>query len=153
MRRLTVLLVLGATACGGGSQRPGTPAPQTMQETVTQFLGAVKANNLARLGQLWGTYKGAAAASMDPTELSQRLTVIQRYWAHTGARVVEGPLGVPGNERLHTFRVELQRSNCVRVVPLDLIQTRAGTWVVYDAHLEAAGNPALACPPAGGTRP
>lgn len=153
MRRLTVLVVLGATACGGGTQPPGSAAPQTMQETVTQFLGAVKANNLVRLGQLWGTDKGPAAASMDPTELSQRLTVIQVYWSHSGARVVEGPLAVPANERLRMFRVELRRSNCVRVVPLDLIQTRHGTWVVYDAHLEAAGNPALACPPAGGTRP
>lgn len=153
MRRLTVLLVLGATACGGGSQRPGSAPPQSMQEAVTQFLGAVKANDLGRMGELWGTDKGPAAASMDPTELSQRLTVIQRYLTHSGFRVVDGPLTVPGNERLRTFRVELQRSNCVRVLPLDVIQTRGGGWVVYDVHLEAAGNPAVGCPPAGGTRP
>jgi hypothetical protein len=153
MRRFTVLIGLGALACGGGSARSVTPAPQSMQETVTQFLGAVKANNLARMGQLWGTDKGPAAASMNPTELSQRLTVIQRYLTHTGFRVLEGPLAVPGNERMRTFRVELQRANCARVLPLDLIQTRAGGWLVYDVHLEAAGNPAMACPPAGGTRP
>lgn len=153
MRRFTMLLGLGALACGGGSARPGSPAPQSMQETVTQFLGAVKANDLTRMGQLWGTDKGPAAASMNPTELSQRLTVIQRYLNHTGFRVVEGPLAVPGNERLRTFRVELQRSTCARVMPLDVIQTRAGGWLVYDVHLEAAGNPVMACPPAGGTRP
>lgn len=153
MRRLTVLVVLGATACGGGSQRPGAAAPQSMQETVTQFLAAVKANNLARMGQLWGTAKGPAAASMDATELSQRLQVIQRYWTHAGARVVEGPIAVPGNERMRRFRIELQRANCARVVPLDVIQTRSGAWVVFDVHLEAVGNPMLACPPGGGTRP
>jgi len=155
MRRLTVLAVLGATACGGGGPRPGAPAPQSMQATVTQFLTAVKANNLARMGQLWGTDKGPAAASMDPTELSQRLQVIQRYWTHIGARIVEGPLAVPGNERVHMFRIELQRSNCARVVPLDVIETRNGGWVVFDVHLEAVGNPMMACPPgtATGTRP
>lgn len=153
MRRLAVLVVLGATACGGGSQRPGSAAPNSMQETVNQFLGAVKANDLGRMGRLWGTDKGPAAASMDPAELSQRLTVIQRYLTHSGFRVIEGPLTVPGKERLRTFRVELHRLNCVRVLPLDVIQTRSGGWVVYDVHLEAAGNPVLACPPAGGTRP
>ena len=152
LRRLTVMLLLGAAACGGG-QAPGAAGPSAMQETVTRFLAAVRANNLARMGELWGTDKGPAAGSMDPTELSQRLTVIQRYLTHSGFRFVEGPLAVPGNDRLRTFRVELQRSNCARVLPLDLIFTRAGTWVVYDVHLEAAGNPVAACPPAPGTRP
>jgi hypothetical protein len=66
--------------------------------------------------------------------------------------VLEGPVAVPGNDRLRTFRVELQRAACTRVVPIDLIQTRAGGWIVYDVHLEAAGNPMLGCRP-GGTRP
>lgn len=152
MRRLTVLAVLGAFGCGGG-QRPSAATPQDMQETVTRFLAAVKANDLSRMGQLWGTDKGPAAASMNPTELNQRLTVIQRYLTHSGFRVIQGPLAVPGNERLRTFRVELQRTNCARVLPIDVVQTRAGGWVVYDVHLEAAGNPVLACPPAAGTRP
>lgn len=151
MRRLTVLAVLGAVACGGG-QSPATAAPQSMQETVTRFLSAVKSNDLSRMGQLWGTEKGPAAGSMDPTELSQRLTVIQRYLTHSGFRIIQGPLAVPGNDRMRTFRVELQRATCARVLPIDVVQTRGGGWVVYDVHLEAAGNPAMACPPAG-TRP
>lgn len=49
------------------------------------------------------------------------------------------------------FRVELQRPQCTRVMPMDLIRTGGG-WVVFDVHLEAAGNPMLACQPGGGTR-
>ena len=152
MRRLMVLAALGALACGGG-QRPSTAAPQDMQETVTRFFAAVKANDLTRMGQLWGTEKGPASSSMDAVELSRRLTVIQKYLTHTGYRVIQGPMAVPGNERMRTFRIELQRTTCARVLPIDLVQTRDGGWIVYDVHLEAAGNPAMVCPPATGTRP
>lgn len=157
LRRVGVVVGLGialatAAACGANAGA-AAPAPQTMQETVTRFLGAVKGNDLGRMGQLWGSERGAAATWMKPEELSQRLTVIQKYLAHTGSRVVEGPLAVPGKANLRTFRVELQRPQCTRVVPLDVIQTSAGGWVVYDVHLEAAGNPVQACTPPGGTRP
>lgn len=153
IRRVGILVAVGVwgMACGGNT-RSAPPTPQTMQETVTRFLGAVKANDLDRMGQLWGSARGPAANWMKPQELSQRLTVIQKYLAHNGSRVVEGPLNVPGRQELRTFRVELQRPNCTRVVPLDLIQTGGG-WVVFDVHLEAAGNPVLACQSGGGTRP
>ena len=153
IRRVGILVAVGVwgVACGGNT-RTAPPAPQTMQETVTRFLGAVKANDLDRMGQLWGSARGPAANWMKPEELSQRLTVIQKYLAHTGSRVIQGPLAVPGRDDLKMFRVELQRPQCTRVVPLDLIQTGGG-WVVFDVHLEAAGNPVLACQSAAGTRP
>lgn len=153
MRRLAMLMLVGVTACGGRGTGAAALPPQTMQDAVTRFLDAVKTNDLSRMGQLWGTERGPAATTMNPTELSQRLTVIQKYLAHTGSRVLEGPIAVPGDDRLRTFRVELQRPQCARVVPIDLIQTRAGGWIVYDVHLEAAGNPVLGCQPGGGTRP
>jgi hypothetical protein len=155
MRRFGVGVVLGATvaltACGGHAASGG-PSPQTMQETVTGFLHAVQTNDLGRMGRLWGNDRGPAATWMKPEELAQRLTVIQKYLAHTGSRVVEGPLTVPGKDNLRAYRVELQRPNCTRVVPLDIVQTHSGAWVVFDVHLEAAGNPVLGCSPAG-TRP
>jgi len=42
--------------------------------------------------------------------------------------------------------VELQRQNCNIVVPIDLVRTHTGGWIVKDPHLEAAGNPAKPCP-------
>jgi hypothetical protein len=154
MQRFPVLLALGLLGCGGGSQSGSTPpAPQSTQTTLTEFLGAVRTNDLRRMGQLWGTDRGPAAAWMDPTTLSQRLQVMQRYLVHTGFRIVDGPSAAPGKSRVQSFRVELHRSNCMRVVPFDLIQTSTGGWVVQDVHLEAAGNPMLACPPPPGTRP
>lgn len=145
-RRLALLLFLlaGATACGGGPG-PGAPVPQSMNESVAQFLAAVKSNDQKRMGELWGTERGPAARSMNADVLHQRLTVIQKYLDHTGYRIIEGPLLVPGRDDLRTYRVELQRTNCNQVLPIDVVRTRSGGWLVYDVHLESAGTPAGRC--------
>lgn len=150
---LIVLSLWAAAACG---RRPDSqvPIPQTVNASVAEFFAAVKANDLKRMGGLWGTERGPAEQFMDPTVLRQRLTVIQRYLAHTGYRIIEGPLAVPARADVRTFRVELQRDRCVQVLPIDVIRTRSGGWLVYDVHLESAGNPAARCqPPGSGTRP
>jgi len=123
-----------------------------MNETVAQFLAAVKANDLAHMGGLWGSERGAAAGWMKPDELKMRLSVIQKYLNHDGYRVVEGPLPVAGHDNERSYRIELQRAACNTVQPIDLIRTKSGAWVVYDVHLESAGNPVGRCRP-GGTGP
>jgi hypothetical protein len=126
-----------------------------MNESVTQFLAAVQANDQKRMGQLWGTEHGAAAGTMSADVLRQRLTVIQKYLDHTGYRIIEGPLLVPGHDELRAFRVELQRENCSQVMPIDVVRTRSGGWLVYDVHLESAASPGRCPPPSAssGTRP
>ena len=154
-RRLALaLLVLAGSAACGKNPGAGAPVPQSMNESVAQFFTAVKGNDLTRMGQLWGTERGPAADNMNPAVLHQRLTVIQKYLDHTGYRIIEGPLVVPGHDELRSFRVELQRTNCNQVLPIDLVRTRSGGWLVYDVHLESAGSPGGRCPQAGtGTRP
>ena len=152
MRRLPVCLLLLGAACGRGSALQ-TPAPQSVNAALEQFLSAVKANDQSRMGALWGTDRGPANQWMKSQELRQRLAVIQKYLEHVGYRIVEGPLTVPNRDDLRTYRVDLQRSGCNQVVPIDVIRTRSGGWLVYDVHLEAAGSPASRCQPAGsGTR-
>ncbi len=151
MRRLAVLMALGGLACGSS---PAPVSPQSMSETLTQFLSAVNANDLSQMGHLWGTERGPAADWMKPEELKQRLAVIQKYLKHAGYRVVEGPAAVPGRDNRRAYRVELQREQCNFVLPIDLVRTKNGGWLVYDVHLESAGNPAAACKPQNsGTRP
>src|SRR2546421_7638692 len=152
MKRLAVCIVLLA-GCHQGNGSAG-PAPQSMNESVSQFLAAVKANDLKRMGELWGTERGPAANNMNSGVLQQRLTVIQKYLDHTGYRIIEGPLLVPGHDELRTFRVELQRANCNQVMPIDVVRTHSGGWLVYDVHLESAGSPGARCQPTEtGTRP
>jgi hypothetical protein len=145
---LVLLLLTGVAACGK-NPGAGAPVPQSMNESVAQFMAAVKANDQKRMGELWGTERGPAGRSMNPDVLRQRLTVIQKYLAHTGYRIIEGPLLVPGRDDLRTYRVELQRANCNQVLPMDVVRTRSGGWLVYDVHLESAGSPAGRCQPAG----
>jgi len=148
-----LLLFAGSIACGK-NPGAGTPVPQSMNESVRQFLLAVKANDLKRMGQLWGTERGPAADNMNPGVLQQRVTVIQKYLDHTGYLILEGPLLVPGRDELRTFRVELQRTKCNQVMPIDVVRTRSGGWLVYDVHLESANSPGARCSPAEtGTRP
>jgi len=152
MRRLSVTLLFLAAACGGRSG-PQTPQPQSVNAALEQFLAAVKANDLGRMGGLWGTERGPAAEWMKAQELRQRLAVIQKYLDHVGYRIIEGPLAVPNRSDLRTYRIDLQRSVCNQAVPIDVVRTRSGGWLVYDVHLEAAGSPGGRCqPPGSGTR-
>lgn len=153
IRRLALFLFVLAsgTACGG-NPGSGAPVPQSMNESIAQFLAAVKANDHKRMGALWGTERGPAARSMNGDVLRQRLTVIQKYLDHSGYRIIEGPLRVPNRDELRTYRVELQRTHCNQVMPIDVIRTRSGGWLVYDVHLESAGNPGR-CQAATGTGP
>jgi len=124
-----------------------------MEVTVAAFLDAVRANDLSRLGNLWGSERGPAASWMPADELKKRLTVIQLYLNHDGYRIVEGPLAVEGHDNERTFRVELERRGCNLVVPLDLVQVKNGGWLIVDAHLESVSNPVGGCKPSGGTGP
>lgn len=150
MRRLVAVVLAGWSLSCGGSQ-VAAPAPRSMDQAVTDFLAAVKRNDIAGMARLWGDERGPVSW-MKPEELSQRLRTIQKYYTHDGSRVVEGPLTIPGKPQQRLFRVELQRQRCARVVPMSVIQTRDGGWLVFDLHLAEAGNPMRPCPPPG-TRP
>jgi hypothetical protein len=143
--RLTVLVALASLACGGGAG-PGKLTPQTPQETLAQFMAAVKANDLQRMGTLWGSDRGPASGWMKGNVLKERLAVMQKYLDHAGYRAVEGPLAVPGRANMQTFRVELQRANsCTFVFPIDLVRTKGATWVVNDVHLGSLPTPGGTC--------
>ena len=101
MRRLTVLLTLLGAACGRGAAGPQTPVPQSVNAALEQFLTAVKANDLSRMGALWGTDRGPASQWMKSAELRQRLAVIQKYLDHAGYRLVdETPRPGAGGRRI-----------------------------------------------------
>ena len=142
--RLTVLVALGCLACGGAG--PGKLAPQSPQETLAQFMSAVKANDLERMRTLWGSERGLASGHLKSTDVNQRLAVLQIYLNHVGYRVVEGPLPVPNKDDRRLLRVELQRStSCTVVVPIELARTKEGRWLVVGTDLASIPNPAAAC--------
>lgn len=149
-RRLVPYLLAVLAACGG-NPAPATPSPATPADALAGFLDAVRQSDLSRMGQLWGSERGPAANWMDPQELNKRVAVIQKYLGHSGYRVVEGPMPIPGQSRRMAFRVELRRQDCVHVQAIDVVRVNRGGWVVQDVHLGEARSPVQACPSGTGT--
>jgi hypothetical protein len=89
---------------------------------------------------------------MEPAEMNKRVAVIQKYLAHGGYRVVEGPMPIPGESRRMAFRVELRRDDCVHVQAMDVVRVDHGGWVVQDVHLGKRDPRSSACPPDGTPR-
>jgi len=150
-QRLVPFLLAAFAACGGGTPAPVTPSPATPADALAGFLDAVRQNDLSRMGRLWGSERGPAVGWMAPEELNKRVSIIQTYVMHSGYRVVEGPMPVPGESRRMSFRVELRRDDCVHVQTIDVVRVDNGGWVVQDVHLGEARSPAQACPSGTGT--
>src|SRR5438876_10858646 len=96
---LTVLVALASLACGGGAG-PEKLAPQSPQETLAQFMAAVKDNNISRMGTLWGSECGPASYWMNSDQLCERITVVQKYVIYVGFRVILVPPAVPGTSHI-----------------------------------------------------
>src|SRR6266704_34332 len=92
---LTVLVALGCLACGGAG--PGKLAPQSPQETLAQFMSAVKANDLERMRTLWGSERGLASRRLLRVEL-QRSTSCTVVVPIELARTKEGRWLVVGTD-------------------------------------------------------
>jgi hypothetical protein len=143
-------MLVGVACGGGGGGHSQVPIPATLDAALSQFLDAAKAKDVQQMGRLWGTARGPAVEWMSDSTLQMRMSIVQRYLTANGYRVVDGPLPVPGHADRRLVHVELQRSQCVHVQPIELIQARRGGWLVYDVHLESA-NETITCP--AGTRP
>jgi hypothetical protein len=144
MKPVPALLLTGlvATACGGRPPASSVPLSQNPAAAVEAFLAAVNANDLASMGQRWGTDRGPAANWMDREVLHQRLTVIQSLLVHE--RFAIEPGNAPAAPNKPVLHVRLFRHGCQPVVPFTMVQHRGG-WLVENVALEAAGNPARSC--------
>src|SRR5207237_10644165 len=78
--RLTVLVALGCLACGGAG--PGKLAPQSPQETLAQFMSAVKANDLERMRTMWGSERGLASGTLSVRVSITRHSILLIYLSH-----------------------------------------------------------------------
>jgi hypothetical protein len=111
---------------------------------------AVQANDLDRMGQLWGTASGPAAKDMDRGELQMRLTVMQRYLTHDQYEVTSRGASAGQADRTRTYQVRLTRRGCVLDIPFQLVRSGGG-WLVGVVDVTRAGNPARSCGGGDGT--
>jgi hypothetical protein len=138
-------LILATAGCAG-KQAPAGTLPDSPTAVVQRFLEAVRQNDVATMGRLWGDAgKGPANAWFKPPdELQKRLMVIRSILVYE--KYALDPIGVlPGTaEGQRIVRVHLTRNKCEPVVPFTVAPYRGG-WLVVDIDLAAAGNPVRVC--------
>jgi hypothetical protein len=131
-------------ACGGGGAGQVHPA-STATAAVQNFMKAVADSNLTTMANLWGTARGPAAVTRQPSDYERRITVMQAYLSHDDYRVLSD---VPdGSPVRHAVQVQIRRQACTWDVPFTVIQMSDGNWLVNQVDLGSAGNPAKPCNP------
>lgn len=132
-------------ACSGAS----TPAPvhpaNTASAAVQNFMRAVADSNLTAMAGLWGTTRGPAAKTRQPSDYARRIVVMQTYLSHDDSRILSDT--PDGSDARHAVQVQLRRQACTWTVPFTVIQLTDGTWIINQVDLTAAGNPSRPCNP------
>jgi len=128
--------------CGQSSmQVPPSPSPESAVET---FLTSVADSNLAKMAQFWGTAKGSAAETKEPSDYLKRIEVMQVYLRHNSFEIASTRPSQDGDDA-RDILVDLQRGTCVRQVPVQVVRTRASRWIIRNIDLTALGNPLAPC--------
>jgi hypothetical protein len=137
-------LLLAACSSGGGGASQVPPA-NTASAAVQNFMKAVADSNLTSMANLWGTPRGPAAKTREPSDFERRIAVMQAYLSHDDYRIMTD---VPdGSEARRAMQVQIRRQACTWDIPFTVIQITDGTWIINQVDLATAGNPARPCDP------
>jgi hypothetical protein len=131
-------------ACGGSGPGQVHPA-STASATVQEFMQAVADSNLAAMAGLWGTPRGPAAKTRQPSDYERRIFVMQSYLSNDDSRILSDE--PDGSEARRAVQVQLRRQACTWTVPFTVIRLADGSWIVNQIDLTTAGNPARGCNP------
>jgi hypothetical protein len=150
-RLLSLAIAVFVVACGGATTSTAqSAAPQAGAEAAVQnFLRAVADSNLDKMAQLWGSSKGPAAKTHQPSDYERRLIVVQAYLRGADFRIISNSDDDSSKDR-RVLQVEMTRAGCDEVVPFTT--TRAGkSWLVTAIDLDALGSPGRRCDQADST--
>jgi hypothetical protein len=137
-------LLLTVAACGGGAA-PGRTQPSTSAtDAINSFMRAVRDSNLTKMATMWGSSKGSAATTGQPTDYSRRVVLIQSYLRHDDYRIAADAEERRGQRGM---QVELRRQACTWSVPFTVVQSENEGWIISNIDLTRAGNPAKSCDP------
>lgn len=141
MRLSALLLAVLAVACS----RPGAPAGIEPAPEVAfgAFMQAVADSSLPRMAQLWGTGAGAAAETGRPRDYQRRVAVMHSYLRGATGRVISE---LERTADQSVLLVEFLRAGCARRVPVTMVRTGRGGWLLQSLDLGQVGVPGAACP-------
>ena len=125
------LAALTVGACGGAP----APSPTDPSIVVRSFMGAVAAEDIDLMAQLWGTKDGPAADWMEPDQLIKRVSSIRAFLEHVEYEIVPTTsIALDGGRRLVNARVTTA-GGCTPVVPFTVVPY-AGDWLVESIDLQ-----------------
>ena len=130
-------------ACGGQTASPSAPSPGP-EYAVQEFMAAVADSNLPKMAEYWGTSKGSAAETGEPSNYPKRIQVIQLWLRGYTYRIVSST-PTSSARVAQEMTVEMSKGDCSRQVPFLAVKTNNSRWIVQSIDLNAVGSPALPC--------
>jgi len=120
VRKWIPLLLIAAAACASGP-RAGTALPGAVapRQAVTDFLGAVKAQDLQAMSAVWGSEKGPARDQLPRTQLDQRLIIMQGCYDHDRYQILDEAGGTSGRR---IVRVSLVRGSRTKTTNFTVVR-------------------------------
>jgi hypothetical protein len=128
-------------ACGGASP-PAVAPSKSASGAVQAFMQAVADSNVMKMAALWGTSRGPASQTRQPSDYERRLAIMRAYLRNDSYRLTSD---LPETATRRAVQVEIKRHTCTWNVPFIAIKTGDGSWLVNQVDLTAAGNPARPC--------
>lgn len=135
MRRLVTLALMLVVAVGC---RPRATSPSlgaaTSEQAIMQFLGAVRAQDLQGVSDVWGNAEAPTRELIkDREEVERRLLIMVRVLCHDESRIGVAQVAEGGRTQ-HT--VELSNQGRKASVPFFTVRNRTtGRWFVEDIDL------------------
>jgi hypothetical protein len=106
---LAALLAACSRNPAPGVALAGSVAPR---QATTDFLTAVKAQDLQAMSTVWGNERGPGRDHFDRAELDKRLLVMQSCYAHDRFQILDES---PGTANTSIVRVQLVRGSRTKV--------------------------------------
>jgi hypothetical protein len=131
MRRILAVVLVVLTACRPSTAGTVTGA-STPESAVNAFLMAAKAQDLQAMSQVWGTSRGAAAATMERNEMERRELVLIRLLCHESAAITGS---TPGTDGRRLLRLDMTRAGRTVPVTFTTVQGPRERWYVEDLEV------------------
>ena len=138
-----ILVVLTASACGGGSAGSGsqefrTPAAQSQEPAllVERFLRAANANDLETMTRLFGTPRQTIVEREGRMRAERRMYVLASILRHRDYSIV-GKQTVPGRMLdAIELQVRIETEDETATVPFLVVRSNDGGWIIEQIGIE-----------------
>jgi hypothetical protein len=124
------------TASKTDTSRPvdGQTGAATARAAVSEFLDAVKAQDIQAMSVIFGTSRGPSRDNIERSELEKRLVILQCYFSHDKYRIVDE---TPGDGGHRVITVELTRGSNIRTPKFYAVAGPSNRWYVDNMEIAA----------------